>query len=64
MAGEKNPRHTLIKAVMFYRSHFSMPPLTALEVIKLRGFKEKSEGERKWVGKKKDRRRKRKKRNG
>lgn len=34
-SSRENPRRTLIKAVMFYRSHFSMPPLTALEVIKL-----------------------------
>jgi len=35
-SSRENPQRTLIKAVMFYRSHFSMPPLTALEVIKLR----------------------------
>lgn len=34
-SSRENPRYTLIRAVMFYRSHFSMPPLTALEVIKL-----------------------------
>lgn len=34
-SSRENPQRTLIKAVMFYRSHFSMPLLTALVVIKL-----------------------------
>lgn len=42
----ENPQCTLIKAVMFYRSHFSMPPLTALEVIKLQASRKEWERER------------------
>lgn len=47
-SSRENPRYTLIRAVMFYRSHFSMPPLTALEVIKLQASRKEWESETKY----------------